>query len=70
MTVDLDPATIRSRVLVNAREAAWLARVHHTRWWGIAKRSPVLRRARRKRDGRTFWLTSQVIKWTERGGAA
>ncbi len=61
---------LATAVLVNAREAAAIARVHHTRWWGIAKRSPVLRRARRRRAGRTFWLTSVVVKWVEQGGAA
>ena len=66
----LDTAELRARVILNAREAAYIARMHHTAWWGKAKRSPMLRRARRKVGRKTFWLTSGVIEWLEKGCVA
>ncbi len=58
----------RRSVLVDARGAAEIARVHPTRWWGIAKRSARLRKARRARPNRTLWLRSVVESVVADGG--
>ena len=58
---------VTDEALLNAEEAAALARVHPSRWWGIAGKSRLLRAGCVRRPGRTFWLKTAVIAWMREG---
>lgn len=57
------PAIDPPEAWLDKHDCAALRKVNVTAWWGLAKRSRILRAGRIETPGRTFWLRSAVTEY-------